>query len=159
MKENLRQATICLLRKDDQVLLAMKKRGFGIGKWNGVGGKVKDGETVKQGAIRETQEEIGVTPVGMEQVAVLDFHFPDVPVEKDWDQQVMVFICNKWNGEPAESEEMLPKWFKVSDVPYDQMWADDILWMPKVFASQKVKAEFIFSGEGKLKEYKFEKLV
>lgn len=157
--DKLRQATICLLRKDDQVLLAMKKRGFGVGKWNGVGGKVKDGETAKQGAIRETQEEIGVTPTGMEQVAVLDFYFPDVPAEKDWDQQVIVFTCNKWNGEPIESEEMLPKWFKVSDVPYDQMWADDILWMPKVFAGQKVKAEFIFSGEGKLKEHKFEELV
>lgn len=159
MKKNLRQATICLLRKDDQVLLAMKKRGFGVGKWNGVGGKVKDGETVEQAAIRETQEEIGVTPIAMKQVAVLDFHFPDVPAKKDWDQQVIVFTCNKWNGEPAESEEMLPKWFKVSDVPYDQMWTDDILWMPKIFSGQKVKAEFIFSGEGKLKEHKFEELV
>ena len=41
MDKKLRQATICLLRKNDEVLLAMKKRGFGVGKWNGVGGKVK----------------------------------------------------------------------------------------------------------------------
>ena len=54
---------------------------------------------------------------------------------------------------------MLPKWFKLSDIPYDQMWSDDILWMPKVFSGQKVKAEFIFSGEGKLKKYKFNELV
>ena len=40
-------------KKKDKVLLAMKKRGFGAGKWNGVGGKVKDGETIKQAAIRE----------------------------------------------------------------------------------------------------------
>ena len=159
MDKKLRQATICLLRKNDEVLLAMKKRGFGVGKWNGVGGKVKEGETVEQAATRETQDEIGVTPVAIEQVAVLDFRFPDVPAEKNWDQQVVVFICNEWTGEFAESEEMLPKWFKISEIPYDQMWSDDVFWMPKVFSGQKVKAEFIFSGEGKLKEHKFKELV
>lgn len=156
--KNLRQATICLLRKDDGVLLAMKKRGFGAGKWNGVGGKVKVGETAKQAAIREAQEEIGITPVNLEQVAVLDFHFPDIPAEKNWDQQVIVFKVNKWKGDPTESEEMAPKWFKISEVPYDQMWSDDIHWMPKVFAGQKVRAKFIFSGEEKLKEYQVKEL-
>ena len=155
----LRQATICLLRKENKVLLAMKKRGFGVGKWNGVGGKVKEGETVEQAVIRETQEEIGVIPLFLQKAALLDFYFPDVPTEKDWNQQVIVFTTDKWEGEPTESEEMLPKWFKISGVPYDQMWSDDILWMPKVFSGQKVKAEFIFSGEGELKEHRFEKLV
>jgi len=137
----------------------MKKRGFGIGKWNGVGGKVKEGETAKQAAIRETQEEIGVTPLFLQKVAVLDFYFPDVPAEKDWNQQVIVFMIDKWEKEPVESEEMKPQWFKISEIPYDQMWSDDILWMPKVFSGQKVKAEFIFSGEDKLKKYKFKELV
>lgn len=155
----LRQATICLLRRRDEVLLAMKKRGFGTGKWNGVGGKVKDGETIIQAAVREAEEEIGVTLLSLQQVAVLDFHFPDVPAEKDWDQQVTVFMTDKWRGEPTESEEMAPKWFKVENIPYDQMWSDDILWMSKVFSGQKIKAEFVFSGEGKLKESKFEELV
>lgn len=158
MKKRLRQATICLLRKGDQVLLAMKKRGFGVGKWNGVGGKVKEGETAKQGAIRETQEEIGVTPEVLQKVAILDFLFPDVPAEKEWGQQVTVFMIDKWEGEPKESEEMAPKWFKIKDIPYDQMWSDDIYWMPKVLAGQKVKGKFIFSGEGELKEHFIEKL-
>ena len=56
-------------KKKDKVLLAMKKRGFGAGKWNGVGGKVKDGETIKQAAIRE--QESGVTLQSLEKVAVL----------------------------------------------------------------------------------------
>lgn len=157
--KKLRQATICLLRKDNEVLLAMKKRGFGAGKWNGVGGKVKEGETAEQAAIRETQEEIGVTLTVLKQMAVLDFHFPDIPAEKDWDQQVVVFMSDKWTGDPIESEEMKPQWYETSEIPYDQMWSDDILWMPKVLSGQKVKAKFIFSGESDLKEYKFEELV
>lgn len=155
----LRQATICLLRREDKVLLAMKKRGFGVGKWNGPGGKPNDGESVEQAVVREVQEEISVTPLLLQKVAVLDFYFPDVPIEKDWDQQVVVFTTDKWEGEPTESEEMTPKWFKVEEVPYYQMWPDDIHWMPKVFAGQKVKAEFIFSGEGELKKYKMEEMV
>lgn len=32
------------------VLLGMKKRGFGAGKWNGFGGKVQPGETIEEAA-------------------------------------------------------------------------------------------------------------
>lgn len=39
------EATLCLLRKDNQILLAKKKRGFGEGKYNGVGGKLEKNET------------------------------------------------------------------------------------------------------------------
>jgi 8-oxo-dGTP pyrophosphatase MutT (NUDIX family) len=41
----------------------MKKRGFGNGKYNGFGGKVENGETIQQAAIRETIEESGLTPL------------------------------------------------------------------------------------------------
>ena len=53
----MRQAKLCLLIKDGKILLAMKKRGFGVGKWNGCGGKLKDNERLEDAAIRELQEE------------------------------------------------------------------------------------------------------
>ena len=37
---------------DGNVLLGMKKRGFGVGRWNGFGGKVHSDETVLEGAKR-----------------------------------------------------------------------------------------------------------
>ena len=69
--------TLCLLVKDDKVLLAMKKRGFGMGKWNGVGGKVEDGETIEMAAARETGEEIGVAveTAGMKNIGNITFFF------------------------------------------------------------------------------------
>jgi len=57
------ELTLLFLIKDDQILLAMKKRGFGAGRFNGVGGKVEPGETIEQALIRESQEEINVTPI------------------------------------------------------------------------------------------------
>ena len=56
----MKTTTLCFLVKEGEVLLAMKKRGFGVGKWNGVGGKVKEGEDVFLSAVREIKEEIGV---------------------------------------------------------------------------------------------------
>ena len=62
------ETTLCLLRKENKILLAMKKRGFGTGKYNGVGGKIENGETLNEAMIRETKEEIGVIPTKYEKV-------------------------------------------------------------------------------------------
>ena len=51
--------TLIYIFKGNQVLMAMKKRGYGVGKLCGPGGKLQDGETPLQAAIRETEEEIG----------------------------------------------------------------------------------------------------
>jgi len=42
------------------LLLGLKMRGFGVGKWNGFGGKVERGESIRQAAVRECKEEAGV---------------------------------------------------------------------------------------------------
>ena len=125
----------------------MKKRGFGVGKWNGVGGKVKEGETIEESTIREAKEEIGVdiAPDDLEKVALNEFHFPD---KDGWDMLVHCYIARKWKGEPTESEEMRPEWFKISEVPIDEMWSDDKYWFPQVLRGEKIKAEFNFIGAG-----------
>ncbi|HSE29786.1 MAG TPA: 8-oxo-dGTP diphosphatase [Candidatus Saccharimonadales bacterium] len=137
----MKQTTIVFLLKDDQVLLAMKKRGFGAGKWNGVGGKVEPGETVEQAAIRETQEEINVTPRNLEKVA---HHTFIVPSFADGTIISHVFVVRDWQGEPTETEEMAPKWFKISEIPYDQMWDDDKHWLPQVLNGEKLVCNFDF---------------
>jgi len=146
MDKQLKQATLILLRKDDEVLLAMKKRGFGEGRWNGVGGKVEPGETLEQAARRECEEEIHVIPKQLGKVAVFDFLFPEDPEKPDWNQQVTVFMCSEWEGTPAETEEMAPKWFKITDIPYDDMWSDDKLWLPQVMDGKKLIGEFKFDA-------------
>ncbi|XP_032115703.1 7,8-dihydro-8-oxoguanine triphosphatase isoform X1 [Sapajus apella] len=44
--------TLVLVLQPQRVLLGMKKRGFGAGRWNGFGGKVQEGETIEEGAKR-----------------------------------------------------------------------------------------------------------
>lgn len=137
---NKKTLSLLFLRHDDQVLLAMKKRGFGEGRWNGVGGKIEEGETIESAMIRETQEEIGVTPITYEKVGDLRFdeHFKGEPTL----MHVHVFIASTWEGEPAESEEMKPQWFSIDSIPYDSMWPDDPYWLPQVLEGKKVSADF-----------------
>lgn len=122
--------------------LAMKKRGFGAGRWNGMGGKVKEGETIEQAMLRETQEEVGVKVLGYQQVALLHFYFSHEPT---WNQSMHVYLAEQWLGEPIESEEMKPAWFKLEDIPYKKMWPDDIYWLPKVLEGKFVDASFTFA--------------
>jgi len=148
---SVQQATVCFLVKDKQVLLAMKKRGFGVGKYNGVGGKKHPGETIEQTAIRETFEEIGVTPKNLNHVATINFSFPHKP---EWGQQVFVYLSDSWVGEPAESEEMAPQWFAFDKIPYDQMWVDDQYWLPQVLAGTKLTADFALNEDNTILDSK-----
>lgn len=135
----MKQVTLLFLVRDDEILLAMKKRGFGEGRWNGCGGKVDPSETVEQAMIRETQEEIGVTPLVYEKVAVHDFI-----MEEHENFEAHAYICTEWQGEPTETEEMAPQWFRKSEIPYGRMWQDDIIWLPAILQGKKLKTRFTF---------------
>ena len=148
------KTTIVYLKRDDEVLLAMKKRGFGEGKLNGIGGKVEPGETSEQCAVRETKEEIGVEITEFEKLADINF---DEYVKDNHEMVLMdVYIATKWQGEPQESEEMRPQWFKVKDIPYDDMFIDDEHWLPQVLDGQKVRGFFKFDENWQLVDQEVE---
>jgi ADP-ribose pyrophosphatase YjhB (NUDIX family) len=130
--------------KVTNICLAMKKRGFGQGRWNGVGGKVAEGESVEDAVRRETQEEIGVMPRDISKVAELAFSFALKP---EWNQLTHVYFSESWEGEPTESEEMKPAWYRVNTIPFERMWPDDPFWLPRVIQGELLKARFTF-GEG-----------
>ncbi len=145
----LRQATLVFLIKQNQILLAMKKRGFGVGKYNGVGGKKEENETIEGTAKRETFEEIAVKPISMELVGVINFIFSNKP---EWGQEVNIFLCDNWEGSPTESEEMSPKWFNFNEIPYSKMWEDDQYWVPLVLDGKKITGDFLFDENQKMIE-------
>ena len=123
----------------------MKKRGFGAGKWNGMGGKIHEGEIIENAAIRELEEEVGIQgkAENLEKVALLKFRC----AKPDFNWDVHVFFLRNWEGEPVETEEMRPQWFPVDAIPYDSMWVDDKHWLPEVLAGRKLEAEFVFNDD------------
>ncbi len=136
------RANLCFIVKGGRVLLIRKKRGLGAGKINGPGGKIEPGETALDSAIRETQEEVGVTPLGVEERGVLHFQFSD-----GYSLHCTVFIAGDFAGEPIETVEATPIWFPLAGIPFEEMWADDRHWLPQVLAGRRFNAWFIFDGE------------
>ena len=131
--------TLLFLLNEDRVLLIRKKRGHGAGKINGPGGKIDPGETPLSAAIRETEEETGVRVRDASLAA--EFRFLDL-----FDQQWYgyVFIARAWQGTPVETAEAVPFWCPVSELPFDQMWEDDRLWLPRVLAGERLCGDFLF---------------
>lgn len=149
-----KRRTLVFLLKDGEVLLAMKKRGFGVGKWNGVGGKKQDSESIKEAALREALEEIEVEipKNDLKRVGTINFLLPERPDDQGMNCTVYVYSTKKWAGEPKETEEMRPKWFNHTKIPFKDMWWDDQFWLPKVLEGKKFKAIFYFKIDPKTGE-------
>ena len=144
----MRQATLCFVLYDNRVLLGFKKRGFGSSKYAGFGGKLEPGESPQEGVVREVWEECGVSisEEDLMQKGELTFIFPFKP---EWDMLVHVFSAKKWSGDPSETEEMKPRWFELSSLPYAQMWDDYKHWFPRILNGEVVKATFYFKEDNK----------
>ncbi len=137
-----RITTLLLIIKNNKILLAQKKRGFSVGKYNGAGGKVENGETVEECMIRETREEINVTPVNYTKRAVITFNI----IEKGERLNIIMHTCtaDDYEGEIKESEEMRPEWFDLDKIPFDKMLPDDKVWYPVILAGKNFEAYFKF---------------
>ena len=136
------RATLLFVVRDGRILLMRKKRGLGAGKINGPGGKLDPGETPLVCAVRETSEELRVTPTGVEQVGELAFQFTDGLSILGY-----VFAARDCEGEPEETAEAAPLWTPVDAIPYDEMWADDRIWMPWLLEGRKFRGRMIFDDD------------
>jgi 8-oxo-dGTP diphosphatase len=138
-------ATLLFVIRDGQILLIHKKRGLGAGKINGPGGRIQPGESPLQCAIREVQEELGVTPTEIEQRGALAFQFVD-----GLSIHCRVFAAKDCEGEPQETDEAIPIWTPLDKIPYDNMWADDRLWLPLMLQGRHFAGRFLFDGDDML---------
>lgn len=137
--------TLCMVTDSNRILLGKKKRGFGQGKWNGFGGKLEPGETPGQGVRRELMEEAGIGLESVERAGIIRFTFDDDTVMFEGH----VFQGKGILGTPVETEEMRPRFFEIDQIPYKQMWADDLYWLPALLEGRGILAHFHFNGEGR----------
>jgi len=132
--------TVGLIRKGGKILLDMKKKGFGSGRWNGFGGKVEKSETIAEGQIREFREECGIKVSELKQIGHIEYNFQNDSLICD----VHFFDVLEYLGTPVETEEMRPKWFDISEIPYESMWPDDKIWMPLYLSDKKFEGKILF---------------
>lgn len=142
---------LCLLtrtgdRGGREVLLGVKKRGFGAGRVVGPGGHVEPGETPAQAVAREVKEETGlvVDAAGLRELGVVRFTFPARP---EWDQAMWVFGTDAWSGELTGSDELDAQWVPADRVPLDAMWDDARYWLPPLLAGRTLRADITLAPD------------
>ena len=128
---------LCFLFADaadgTRVLMGLKKTGFGLGRVVTLGGHIEAGESPEQAAVREVEEESGVVVAEQDllRAGTIEWIFPANPA---LDMSTVLFRAHRWQGEPVETDEILPAWYPAGGMPYDRMWPDSALWMPRLLA-------------------------
>lgn len=136
------QATLTFIIDGEQILLIRKKRGLGAGKINGPGGRLEPGETARACAIREVQEELGVTPIDPVWVGESLFQFVD-----GYSIHVHTYLARAFSGTARETDEAIPLWTDIKAIPYDQMWEDDQYWLPLLLNNQSFRGRYLFDDD------------
>jgi 8-oxo-dGTP diphosphatase len=135
-------ATLCEIVKDGKILLKKANRGVSESKWNGLGGKIEEGETPLQNVIREVKEESNLTVSKLKKHGVITFYKLS---KNNVFFVVHVFSTNDFEGELKAGDEGELRWFDLDSIPYGEMWVDDPLWMPLVLEGKEFEAEFVFN--------------
>lgn len=150
--------TLVFLRKatENKILLGLKKRGFGVSKWNGFGGKVEPNESILEAAARELKEEscVDVKLSDLQNIGHLEFTFKNEPTMMD----VRVFSADVFQGIPKETEEMIPKWFELDALPFVDMWPDDRIWFPYMLSGKLFYGQFYFIDLNTISNYSVKEL-
>jgi len=135
-------ATLVFVIRDGMILLIDKKTGLGKGKINGPGGKVEPGESPEACAIRECQEELGITVSNLQYGGQHRFQFVD-----GYSIHVWVYRTSDYEGTPVETVEAKPLWVSLDDIPYERMWEDDRIWLPMLIRGELFQSRWIFDGD------------
>ena len=151
--EKVQELTVILIKEGDKILLGKKKRGFGMGKYNGFGGKLETGETPLIAIQRELMEEACIAINQIQKIGEITFYMnkKDISGANSFNMQdtllVHVFLGRDIIGTPTETEEMGINWFNQNELPYGEMWADDVYWMPYILEEKPFKGYCKFAGD------------
>lgn len=97
--------------KDGKILCGKRHNDTGYGLLCGPGGHVEHGETAEQAAIRETQEEFGITPKNIIQLGY-------GPKEPETGIAPAIFLCTEYDGEPEcdDLEMVAPQFLSLDEL-------------------------------------------
>lgn len=154
----MRGCTLAVIINNGKILLQKKAKGlFGEGRWNGAGGKIESNESAMGCIIRELKEELKIDVKEAHLVGLFDFSWKHLSAAEPL--RVWLYLVDKYTGTPQSSNEGEVKWFKLTEIPYCEMWEDDIHWLPKVINGKKVIGEFVFDKNDKIISHDLQEVI
>ena len=122
---DLLQTTLCYLEQDGCYLMLhriKKKKDVNHDKWIGVGGKFEPGETALACALREVQEETGLTMQNPQYRGIVDFYCAPWPAER-----MHLYTCTEFTGTMTDCNEGTLEWVPKEAVQDLPIWPGDKL--------------------------------
>lgn len=126
-----------LVVSQGKVLSGTRKTEFGHGLICGPGGHIKEGESPKQAAFREAEEEFGISPKEL-------IPLGRAPMEPDTGIQPYIFLCTEYEGEPncVDGEMADPQFRTLEEIELltpslFQPFADDVKLLKAVLRGER----------------------
>lgn len=126
-----------LVVSQGRVLSGTRKTEFGHGLICGPGGHIKDGESPKQAAFREAEEEFGISPKEL-------IPLGRGPMEPDTGIEPYIFLCTEYEGEPncVDGEMTDPQFRTLEEIELltpslFQPFADDVKLLKAILRGER----------------------
>ena len=135
----MRYTTLCYLENPAGEYLMLhrvkKENDCNRDKWIGIGGKFLDGESPEECALREINEETGLTVTGYRYRGIVTF------VSDRWETEYMhLFTADAWTGEQRPCDEGELAWVAKKDVSALRLWDGD-----RIFLKLLIERDTFFS--------------
>ncbi len=128
MDKSIRKAVRCYLIKDEKVVVTKYKEGNKkFGYYDIPGGKIEEGETSEQTAIREMKEETGLKVGDLKYKGNMIIEYPNRIFDFD------VFITNESEGELQEFEENTSEWIEINELLQKEKILSNIMILDRFF--------------------------
>ncbi len=138
-------ATLCYIRESDKTLMLhriKKENDIHKDKWNGLGGKLEQGESPEECLIREVKEESGLDVIDYRLAGFLTF--PLFDGKHDW--YVYLYEVNKVTGTIIDSPEGKLEWINNEDLFDLPLWEGDHKFIKWMFEGRFFSAKFIYKN-------------
>ena len=127
MAKYIRRAAKCILIRDNKVLVIKYKTGNKIGYYDIPGGKIEEGETSQEAAIREMKEETGIDVSNLVKVGILEVEYSERKFYFD------MYKSNEFSGEVQDFDSNSTEWIFIDDLLNKEKILSNILVLNKAF--------------------------
>ena len=135
--------TLCYITDGEKTLMlhrVKKENDMHEGKWNGLGGKLEEGESPEECVIREVYEESGLKIKSPKLKGIITF--PKFDEIDDW--LVFVYTANDFKGNTIDSDEGVLEWIGNSKLLDLNLWEGDKVYMKWLDKDELFSAKFIY---------------
>lgn len=126
--KKVRKASKCYIFKDDEILVTKYKEGnLKEGYYDIPGGKIEEGETAEQTAIREVNEETGIIVKNLMYTGNIVVEYPNRIFNFE------VFVSNEFEGTPKDFKENSSLWINIDRILKEEKILSNIMILDRFF--------------------------